>query len=172
MRLRGSFCRRGAAWEVGEAMQVNHWLALVFLLTSPAFSPVRLALLFLTMCECGMLCHALHSHLRSPLFAHLISTPHRGRLPLWHRWQVLSRTYSSMDRQPPYMLLYPSSYMLLCAYSSPPAEVAFLCGIAELWTVRTLQTCRLLSIPRNGYRSLSRAHPSDDRQVVANLLQR
>ncbi|CAI7837990.1 unnamed protein product [Closterium sp. NIES-54] len=51
-------------------------------------------------------------------------------------------------------------------------EIAFLCDLTELWTVRTLSVCRVLSISRDDYRSVARTHPADDRHVIANLLNR
>ncbi|CAI5514489.1 unnamed protein product, partial [Closterium sp. Naga37s-1] len=51
-------------------------------------------------------------------------------------------------------------------------EIAFLCDLTELWTVRTLSVCRVLSISRDDYRSVARTHPADDRHVITNLLNR
>ncbi|CAI5514490.1 unnamed protein product, partial [Closterium sp. Naga37s-1] len=63
-----------------------------------------------------------------------------------------------------------------CAALPPPSppslEIAFLCDLTELWTVRTLSVCRVLSISRDDYRSVARTHPADDRHVIANLLNR
>ncbi|CAI5514501.1 unnamed protein product [Closterium sp. Naga37s-1] len=44
-------------------------------------------------------------------------------------------------------------------------EIAFLCDLTELWTVRTLSVCRVLPISRDDYRSVARTHPADDRHV-------
>ncbi|CAI5522585.1 unnamed protein product [Closterium sp. Naga37s-1] len=51
-------------------------------------------------------------------------------------------------------------------------EIACLRDLTELWTVRTLSVCRVLSISRDDYRSVARTHPADDRHGIANLLNR
>lgn len=44
-------------------------------------------------------------------------------------------------------------------------EFAFLCEQTQLWTVKTVSTCRVLCISRDAYSKLARAHPADSHQV-------
>eukprot|EP00850_Spirogloea_muscicola_P010428 SM000061S19255 [mRNA] locus=s61:457048:462535:+ [translate_table: standard] len=54
----------------------------------------------------------------------------------------------------------------------PFGEFAFICGSTQSWTVRTRTVCRVLVLERDGYETLCKNHPQDNRQVVVNLLDR
>eukprot|EP00850_Spirogloea_muscicola_P007210 SM000036S13254 [mRNA] locus=s36:140081:146191:- [translate_table: standard] len=54
----------------------------------------------------------------------------------------------------------------------PFGEFAFICGSTQSWTVRTRTVCRVLVLERDGYETLCKNHPQDNRQVVVNVLDR
>lgn len=50
-------------------------------------------------------------------------------------------------------------------------EVAFICEMTSMWTLRSLTPCRMLVLERDDYETLAKNHPEDARTVVRNLLE-